>query len=251
MELLQLNYKKPLKKVEDGFGYLGTISQTKNGELVECHICGHLVDNLGLHAWQKHQIKASEYRDMFQLGKRTPLCSDSFSEKKSNEWQKRWNKLTLEEQQERIAQMREAQKNTVRVGNPTTLEIQNKRGMCPDQLIEKIEQLADKLGKSPSYQQFLDEYKGKYVGAILRTFGSWNAAKHIAGFPPLKTGSKVPHNRSPYTDEQLLEFLRSFKKEKQRNPTYSDWRRGFLPSYHLYKHRFGGIEKARQKAYEM
>ena len=248
MELQHLNYKEPLTKVEDGHGYYGTLSQTKNGELVQCHICSELVENLGTHVWVKHNVRAVEYREKFKLGKRTPLCSDKFGEKLKHMAVIRYNRLTETEKAERRQKMIEAQKKAVRVGNPTSLQIQNKRGMCPDQLIEKIQLLADKLGESPTHKQFIREYNGKYVGAINRTFGSWNAAKHMAGFAPRQSGSKVPHNRAPYTNEQLLEFLRSAYKEKGSAPTYSDWRKGFLPSYYLYKHRFGGISKARKAA---
>lgn len=248
MNLQYLNYKEPLKPVEDGFGFLGTLAQTEDGSLVQCHICGAVVENLGHHAWVKHGFKANEYRARFELGRTTPLCSDVWSEKYKAIKVEQWANMSEEQREERRQSMIEAQKRTVRVGQPVSLENLNKKGMCPDQLVQKIQELAEKLGHSPSFKEFGTEYNGKYVGAIIRTFGSWNGAKHIAQLEPLKSGSKVPHNRSPYTDEQLLEFLRSFKKEKGYTPTHSDWRKGFLPSYHLYKHRFGGIIKAREKA---
>lgn len=248
MNLHYLNYKLPLKPVEDGHGFLGTLAQTEDGALVQCHICGAVVENLGHHAWVKHEMKAREYRVKFQLGLRTPLCSDTWSEKYKTIKAEQWANMTDEERESRKQSMIEAQKKARRVGQPVSLENLNKKGMCPDQLIEKIQQCAESLGHSPSFKEFEAEYKGKYVGAIMRTFGSWNGAKHIAQLEPLKSGSKVPHNRSPYTDEQLLEFLRSFKKEKGYTPTHSDWRKGFLPSYHVYKHRFGGIQKAREMA---
>lgn len=248
MELDLLNYKEPLAKVEDGHGFYGTLAQTKNRDLVQCHICGDLVENLGTHAWVKHEMRAREYRIKFRLGLRTPLCSDSFSEKIKTMKAEQWERMTEAEREARRESMREAQKKAVRVGNPRSLEALNRDGMCPDQLIEKIQLLADKLGKSPTYKQFEEEYNGKYIGAITRTFGSWVGAKRMAGYAPCKTGSKVPHNRNRYTNDQLLEFLRSAYKEKGTIPTYSDWKRGFLPNYHLYRHRFGGIQKARRQA---
>ena len=248
MELQYLNYKEPLKPVEDGFGYLGTLAQTQDSELVQCHICGGLYNNLGIHAYFKHGVKAKEYRERFQLGKTTPLCSDKWSEKCKSDKVKMWESMSESDREARKELMRNAQKQTERVGNPTSLEVQNKRGMCPDQLIEKIQDLAEKLGKSPTHAEFVTEYDGKYVGAINRTFGSWNGAKKMAGLIPCKTGARTPHNRSEYTNEVLLEYLRSAYKEKGSKPTKSDWNRGFLPSYYLYIHRFGGIVNARKLA---
>lgn len=244
MNLQYLNYKEPLKPVEDGFGFWGTLAQTETRNEVQCHICGHLVENLGYHAWIKHSLKAREYRIKFQLGLRTPLCSDLFSEKMKGIKLQAWERMSEEDKEACRESLRKARELTVRVGQPRSLEALNKDGMCPDQLIEKIQA----LGKSPTFEEFKAAYNGKYVGAIIRTFGSWNGAKRMAGFKPCRSGSDTPHNKSSYTNEMLLEFLRSFKKEKAQIPTYSDWRKGFLPSYYLYKHRFGGIQKAREAA---
>ena len=249
VKLQYLNYKEPLTPVEEGHGYLGTLAQTENKDLVQCHKCGELVENLGQHAWLKHQMKARDYRVTYKLGLRTPLCSDNYSEKQKAIKLKQRASMSEEEREAKREAMREVQRQANRVGNPRSLEALNKDGMCPDQLIEKIHLLAEKLGKSPTHEEFRQEYDGKYIGAINRTFGSWNGAKHMAGFKPNKSGSKVPHNRSPYTNEQLLEFLRSAYKEKGSLPTFSDWRKGFLPSYNLYRHRFGGIQKARSLAF--
>lgn len=248
MKLQYLNYKLPLKKVEDGHGYFGTLAQTENKELVQCHICGELVANLGHHAWIRHGVKAKEYRAAYQLGARTPLCSDMFTEKCQKQKLEAWNALSEEERAERLEVLRKAREKAIRTGNRATLEALNRRGMCPDQLLKYISDLAKKLGKSPTFKEFEAEYNGKYVGAINRTFGSWNGAKHMAGFKPCKSGSDTPHNKSPYTNEMLIEYLQSFYKEKGYAPTHADWRRGFLPSYDLYKHRFGGIGRARELA---
>lgn len=248
MKLQYLNYKEPLKPVEEGHGFFGTLAQTEDGTLVQCHICGHLVENLGSHAWVKHLVKAKEYRAKFQLGRTTPLCSDAWSEKYKTMKMELWERMSEEEREARRESMRKAQQKTERVGNPVSLEILNKKGMCPDQLIEKIQQCATKLGHSPSHKEFVAEYNGKYVGAINRTFGNWNSAKKMSGLTPNKSGSRIPHNRSQYSNDDLLEYLRNFHKEKGYKPTHADWQRGFLPSYNLYRHRFGGVAKARKLA---
>lgn len=248
MNLQYLNYKEPLKPVEEGFGYLGTLAQTEDGEQVQCHLCGELCFNLGSHVFAKHGLKAREYREKFQLGRTTPLCSDAWSARCKEAKVEMWQSFSEAEREARRQLMREVQKKTNRVGNPRSLEALNKDGMCPDQLVEKIQLLAEKIGHSPTHAEFVIEYDGKYVGAITRTFGSWNSAKKMAGLTPCKSGSRIPHNRAHYTNDVLLEYLRNYYKEKKVVPTKSDWERGFLPSYYLYVHRFGGIVKARELA---
>jgi len=159
MKLVYLNYKEPLKKVEEGFGFLGTLAQTENGEEVQCHICGGVYENLGNHVWQKHEMKARDYRAKFQLGMRTPLCSDKWSEKCKLVKLEMWERMSEEEREDRRQLMREAQKKTERVGNPRSLEALNKDGMCPDQLVEYIQKCAEKLGKSPTFKEFENEYQ--------------------------------------------------------------------------------------------
>ena len=248
MKLNYLNYKEPLTPVEEGFGYMGTLAQSEDRNHVQCHVCGRMFENLGQHVWQAHNIKSKEYRAKFKLGFRTPLCSDKFSEKYRAMKTHLWETMSEEKKEKRRQQMREAREKTIRVGNPNTLEKLNRVGMCPDQLIDHIQKLAQKLDTSPTFEQFKTEYNGKYVGAIIRTFGSWNGAKRMANLKVCKSGAKIPHNKSSYTNEELLEFLKSAYKEKNKIPTHSDWRKGFLPSYNLYRHRFGGIQKARKAA---
>ena len=42
-------YKQPMTKVEDGFGYLGAITTTKDGKHIQCHICGYFFGRLANH----------------------------------------------------------------------------------------------------------------------------------------------------------------------------------------------------------
>src|SRR5258707_806417 len=74
-------YKEPLRPVEKGFGYLGTLGRTADGAFVQCHICGLLVGHLGSHANKKHSVTAEQYRKQFQLARRTPLVSTTIRER--------------------------------------------------------------------------------------------------------------------------------------------------------------------------
>lgn len=248
--LVYLNYKEPLKPVENGHGYLGTLAQTDDGEFVQCHICGQLCYNLGSHVFNFHNLKADEYRQKFQLGRRTPLCSDVASKDYKNRALDRMAKMTPDERQEQIDNMRAVAKLSHSKGNPRSLEALNKDGMCPDQLISHILKCAEALSKNPTHKDFTEFYGGKYVGAINRTFGSWNSAKKQANLAPNKSGSRIVWNKgqSRYTDEMLLEYLSNHYKQTKKPPTASDWKRRFLPDYHIYLKRFGSIRKAREMA---
>lgn len=250
MELDYLNYKEPLQKVTDGYGYLGALGQTKDGSKVQCHICGELYYNLGAHIFNTHQMKAREYREKFQLGLRTPLCSDQASREYKERALKLWNSKSPEEQEHQKNLMREAAAQAVRIGHTRSLEEKNRHGMCPDQLLEKIRLVADKLQKNPTAEDFRSEYSRRYLDSITRTFGSWNQAKAQLGLSPCKSGTRFPHNKGTckFTKEELLAYLRNHYERFGKPPTASDWNRYYFPDYHIYLKQFGSIKNARKEA---
>lgn len=252
MKLQYLNYKEPLRVVENGYGYVGALGQTENGGKVQCHVCGELFYNLGSHVVQSHKLRAREYREKYGLGRRTPLCSDQASAEYKARAVARWEGKTPKEQDEQIAVMRAAAAIAPKTGKQMTAEEQNRLGICPDQLIDRITVLADKLGRSPSYQEFCDEYGGRFIAPIKRTFGSWAKAKDIAGLPVLKTG---PRNSKPwnkarfkYSREELIVYIQEYVAHFKVPPTATDWNRGFLPDIHAYYREFGSLGAAREAA---
>lgn len=46
----------------------------------------------------------------------------------------------------------------------------------------------------------------------------------------------------------MIEYLRVFTQENDRVPTFTDFKRDYLPSYEAYSRRFGSMYKARQAA---
>jgi hypothetical protein len=58
---------------------------------------------------------------------------------------------------------------------------------CPAQLQNRIVALANEIGSSPSAKDFRDRYGRSGVKAIIRVFGSWNAAKALCGLACVKS----------------------------------------------------------------
>ena len=247
MKLVYLHYKEPFKPVEKGHGYVGTLAQTEDGSEVQCHICGNCYYNLGSHIFNAHGLKAKEYRDKFQLARMTPLCSDKASAEYKERALKRMAAMTEEERKARIALMVEAQKTAVRKPRTLTTEELNRKGICPDQLLEKIKSCATALGHTPSKFEFDTYYEtGRFYQPIIRTFGSWSNAIKYAGLEKKK--GKSGGIMKPYTKEILLEALREYQSVKGSVPTATDCHRGFIPSLATYIKHWGGIKAAREAA---
>ncbi len=247
------NYKEPLKKIpkEEGFGYYGTICATTDGTKLQCHICGELFDSLSLHIFQAHKISTGEYKDKFQLARQTALVSESRREKRkqvSLAWvEKQKNKYGENWRYEVCFKPKKTYDRKKIKHYKGTLETKNKRGTCPDQLLSKIHEVEKKLGRTPSFVEFMNETGGqRYSSLIVRTFGTWIQALKMAKLQPKERIAKSVKTR--YTDEELLEYLVNFARENQSVPTWSDFNRGLLPTFGIYTKRFGSIEKARELA---
>lgn len=250
------NYKEPLKKVEKGYGYYGTLAVTLDGGYVQCHECGRLFQELTTHVKKAHNLTSRQYKDKFQLAYETRLISEKYRKKMKDRWLEWFSSLTAEERKKHYEKQKEAlRKASLNRGSyqpKHQLETKNKRGTCPDQLLEKILEVKDKLGRVPSQKEFVAECgTQRYKHLIYKTFGSWsNALKMLKVSPKEHTHgvTRVHGERRHYTNEELLEYLRIFAQEERKVPTYTDFARGLLPTYGVYTRHFGRIEVARREA---
>jgi hypothetical protein len=245
--LLYENYKEPLKQIEKakGYGYYGTVAMTADKELVQCHICGHLYPNVGLHI-RKHKISAERYKEVYKLAAQTALISEPvrrmYQEKvvaklankgKLPPWLKEYN--------EKVQRGEVKHPGSKRKEGGMSLEKRNELGMCPDQVLEKIKDLADKLGKPPSSTEFIEEYHYRFYHSITFQHGSWEkAVKKACGM----TRDELRHPDK----ERLLQELLDFHEANKRIPMTSDFNRGMLRDRGVYIRTFGSLNNARIEA---
>lgn len=244
------HYKEPLIKVSSGYGYYGAISITMDGEKIQCHKCGKLFKNLSMHIFGHHKQKVSEYREEYQLARSTALVSEAerFRMKES------FSKMLLEKYPTReafLAHMKEIGKAGIKMRMTPqpkqSLETWNKRGTCPEQLIDKIKKVAEKLGRTPSLSEFITETGGqRYKHLIFKVYGSWKNALNVAKLKPRERVKEYKSTR--WSKDELLDLLSLFAQENNKIPTETDAKRGLIPNSSTYKRHFGGIEKARELA---
>lgn len=238
-------YKDPLRKNEGGYGYLGCVLQTREEDKLQCHVCGQLFESLGNHVRQKHKLKAKEYRLKFQLCSNTSLNSRDLTQKLRN------NMLQLpkEIKEKRLKHLIENRGKGNRKGTKMSLEERNRRGSCPDQILEEIKRFTQEKGHPPSQPEFKqwNPMGHRYIRLAERTFGSWNDALRKISLEPQKaTGRKGDYVN--WDDESLKELLVNFTLEHKRVPRSSDLELGDLPHYSTYVRRFGSLEEARKIA---
>lgn len=246
------NYKEPLKVIpkSKGFGYYGTLLVTPNGEQVQCHICGQLFASLPSHIRNKHAISAIDYKKRFDLAYTTALVSETERERMKNVMLDYLKTLTPAQRAAHRANAISGNQARSKMGlhRKIRLETKNKRGTCPDQLLDKILEVKKIVGDTPTLHEFIRETRTqRYKHLIITTFGSWkNALKMLNLEPRPNIQKNKQHNY--YSNEQLLEYLRIFAQENNSRPTATDCRRGLLPTYEVFQRHFGSFEEARQLA---
>jgi hypothetical protein len=257
------HYKEPLRAIpkNQGYGYYGAVLGSLDGKYMQCHICGNLYSQVIAHARQAHQITNKEYRERFMLAGSTALVSEDMRAELKQRTLDFFNSLTPERKEEIKMKARlgflkwrksaTQDELTETFSHPQKLETKNKRGICPDQLLQKIKEVKERIGHVPTLREFIIETGGqRYKHLIFQTFGSWNKAIQMLGMTP-NARYQYPKSHQPrkkYDREELLEYLRIFAQENRTVPTSTDSKRGWIPDLNVYRRHFGSLENARREA---
>lgn len=245
-ESVMNNYKEPLRSVEGGFGYYGTLAFDKDTQThVQCHVCGSFFKEIGSHVIA-HEMTIKEYKEKFGLPLKMYIKAPKY---KTAQWL-RWHSKTEEEKAAwlEMARLAREKANTTH-RNKTfykrkSLHQKNLEGRCPDQLLDKIEAMANDNGKTPSFKEFSQAYGTGFGQSVQRTFGTWTEAVKILNLTPRET-SQPRHNR-----DSLLQILIDFKLRNKREAVYKDTRfSGQLPSGPTFSKFFGSWGEAKEAAY--
>jgi hypothetical protein len=116
-----------------------------------------------------------------------------------------------------------------------------RRRYSDEEIIAELKECAGRLGRSPTMREFEGDRRARiHPQTVIERFGSWNAAKRLAGL----------RARRFATREELLDELRLLGAELGRPPNGGDLqrRRPTMPSKSLYWHTFGSLRNALREA---
>jgi len=75
------NFKEPLMKFSEGYGFLGVLAMDGKEDKVQCHLCGEWFEGLGNHIHKEHNMKALAYKEIVGLSKNTALIGEKLRAK--------------------------------------------------------------------------------------------------------------------------------------------------------------------------
>lgn len=216
------NYKEPFMDYKGGYGYMGVLLFDGESDKVQCHLCGEWYIALGNHLHKEHAMRAIEYKQEVGLNKKTALIGENMRakliksglERRLKNLQSRKGKVVSEEVKQKIS-------NTLKENR---FEKMNTVGTCPAQLIDRLQKLYNKLGRTPKMSEI------GFEQALKLTYGSMEEACRVAGIPYRKEGKTVDNPRW-IKKEQVLHFMSSFLKREGKFPSRKDFIREGVRGY--------------------
>ncbi len=209
------NYKEPLMKFTEGYGFMGAVVFDGKTDKIQCHFCGEWLGSLPHHLRREHNMSASEYKNRVGLLQSTALISESARAKliasgldKRLQNLRAGGKKSLEEKKRISATLRD---------NSFLEEHKNLRNTCPEQLIYRMQNIAREKGS----ELRMGDFAG-FKESIKKTYGSLENACNIAGikyhYPSYGYVSK-----RKYTEEQAITFIKEHLLQFHSLPLYRDF----------------------------
>lgn len=240
------NFKEPMQKVEDGFGYYGAITTTNDEQLIQCHVCGYYFARLSSHIMNKH-MPVREYKLKFGLRIKDGLLSPVARKEAQMGFNRsaRDQRRNLEKMWQRTKQLRAEGK--LKTGGPTwTAQTRNEKGMCRDQTLAKLQSVAATNGGKITTKLYEAEYGQGAMETVRYWFGSWEAALQEAG---LASHKKLKTEERHARAQSYLLAIKRFHKETGRTPQSSDFNSvEYLPAQRSVSRMFKTLNDARQLA---
>lgn len=237
-------YKKPMQPVEKGFGYIGAITQSKDGEKIQCHICGYFFANLGAHVRMMHEQTAREYKYKFGLRITQGLVSPVERMKMQN----RYNDKARAAASKGIASIRKkwADEPWDTGGDVWSSQTRNEKGMCRAQTLAKIKHLAELNDGIALWNDFVRMYGTGQRNVVAHWFGTWDKAVAEAG---LTTYDGRRKSLIEGKKKDVVQKIADFYELHGRTPQSSDFNSmNEFPSATNISKMFGSLNAARREA---
>lgn len=243
-----VDYEKPFLDIKDGYGHLGVLLVDKKTGEVQCHICGGYYHWLANHIWGTHKIKPNIYKEQFGLGQNTALASEKVREQLVRRAMTfPWERLQKGRQRLLKAQREGKTYNrNHRNHGMATAEEMNKNGTCQLQVLDKLINISEKLGRQPYAHEMIHKDGANFRQTIRNRYGSVAEVRRLLemqGYRYQKPDTKL------YSDDELLTALKQFTSVYKRRPVASDIKRGLLPSEGVFTKRFGSWKEAKLLAF--
>lgn len=180
--------------IRSGKSVLGAIEYDALSKTVKCHECGAWHGWLPTHILHMHGLSAREYRQAHGLCGDNPLCAPekSMQLRKIYTRTRRHGKIgpLRRGAADRVSALGVASRLQKKIFPSLSQETRNLRRVCPAQLLARLQELAQRLGHTPTGEEL--HAHGILRQTLMATFGSVAEAMHLAGLPSNPVGKHLP-----------------------------------------------------------
>jgi hypothetical protein len=192
-------YVPPFEKNTTGFGFKGVaLEDFKSGKL-QCSICGEWFEQLPIHLFHAHDITSPDYKRKFGLLQSTALKSKKMRLAQSVVMQKMRNSHPKHRMK--------FKNNNLFAGNRKGIvkaeESKNKFGVCDLQVMEKVIELHNELGKTPTLTDLKDRYGAGFIFQLHKRYSSYINYCNSIGFEPNFSNYNPKYSREYFIEKAL------------------------------------------------
>lgn len=222
-------YVPPFEKNKSGYGFMGVVVQDAKSDFLECSICGGWFENLPTHI-RKHKLTSVEYKKQFGLMSNTALKSDRLRLLQS----KVMIGLRKKNKKNRPKFAKNNKWTSNRKKTKIGAEYKNKYGVCDLQIMNKIRELHNEMGKTPTLIDLQKRYGSAIMLHIHKRFGSYISLCNKLGYTANYSNYNPKYNREYFIEKALSNeaSIRIFTLNERRA---------------LYKYIKGGIKELKRE----
>lgn len=192
-------YVPPFEKVKDGFGFMGVIVEDFKSGKLQCHECGEWFEQLVSHIHPAHNLSCSEYKKKYGLLMSTALKSKRMRLRQSEVMQG----MRKKHKKHRFKFAKNNDYAGNRKGIKKAVESKNKYGVCDLQIMQKVIELHNELGKTPTLTELKDRYGGAFLFHLHKRYGSYVAYCKKEGFIPNFSNYNPKYSREYFIEKAL------------------------------------------------
>ena len=237
-------YKDKAPYDDSGESIKGGIEYDSEDDTIRCHECGAWFKSTGGHI-RRHGLSAREYKLKHNLKMATALVSESVRVERISIAKKYLPAYRLANKEKFDKYLRKLIKGRRGLKKIRTRSVEeaNFSKSCPPQALLKLKMLAEQIGRTPTVKE-MREY-GISVRGLKWTFGNLENVMKVVGLIHRRKGSKAQliHDKN-----SLIALLKNFVSVHGRLPSYSDLKRGMLPSSGVFNRVFGSWGNAKKAA---
>lgn len=190
-------YIPPFENNASGFGFKGVLMEDFKSGKIQCAECGEWFEQIHHFHLANHGITGSEYKKRYGLLQSTALKS------------KKLRLVHSKVMQNLRAKYKQCnykfERNNVYAGNrkdkPKALEHQNKYGVCDLQVLDRIKELAQELGKTPTLTQLSERYGAGMMPLIHNRYGSYIKLLKENGITPNFSNFNPKYSREYFIEK--------------------------------------------------